>query len=462
MRQELAAIVGSEHVICPVDASSPYNKDTSGDWQGLVGKADAVVKPADAHEVQRIVSLCYDHNLPIVPRGGGTGVTGGATPTDGGVVCSLERLTKIYEIEPKAWRMHVGAGLSTAHVRRLARENGLYFPPDPGAREQSQIGGNVATNAGGPHAFKYGPTGNWVTGLQAVMAPGELIEVGGAFRREVSGYDLKGLLIGSEGTLGVITSVRLKLTPAPQSRVGLVSFHPDTLTGCQAILTVLGSGQVPAVLDFLDGHTLQIVAASYPKQVPASAGFALLIELDGTVQEALSARAQLQAALHEELQASALELHLYDEVEVELIWRWRDSVSGAVSAVKGGKVSEDLVVPVERLPKALQGLQQIAARHGLDSCAWGHAGDGNLHATVLVDRTSPQDLQRADAVAEELFSMCAQLGGSISGEHGIGWIKRGQLQKQWPPSSVEVHEHIKQALDPKGLFNPGKKLAKKP
>ena len=452
--RELARLVGSEHVTWPVEAGSPYNWDTSGEWQGLVGRADAVVRPGSSEEVERVVSFCYGEGIPIVPRGGGTGVTGGATPLYGGVVCSVERLVGIFEIEPALWRMHVGAGLRTAHVHRLARESGLFFPPDPGASEQSQIGGNVATNAGGPHAFKYGPTGSWVSGLEAVLAPGELVQVGGPFRRDVTGYDLKSLLVGSEGTLGVITAVWLRLMPAPVSTLGLVSFHASRAQGCEAILNVLGSGVVPSVLDFLDGEVLGIVGAGYPGVVPADAGFALLIELDGTAEEARTACTELG----EVLGGAAVQLHRHDDVQP--IWRWRDGVSGAVSAVLGGKVSEDIVVPVEYLEEALTRLEQLGEIHSLRSCAWGHGGDGNVHATVLVDRGSSEDLAKAQALGEELFSMCVELGGSISGEHGIGWIKRGQLGKQWSGRALLAHEEIKRALDPKGLFNPGKKLAR--
>ncbi len=204
VHDELSAIVGAEHVEAP--PSARYLHDATLQ-RGLRGRADAVVRPKDAEEVARLVKWCYEHDVPIVPRGGGSGLAGGATPIDGGVVLSLERLTKVRSFEPELWRMNPEAGVLTAHVQRLARENGLWFPPDPGAAEQSQIGGNVATNAGGPHAFRYGQTGAWVTGVEAVVAPGELVRFGGVVRKDVAGYDLKDLMIGSEGTLGVITAV---------------------------------------------------------------------------------------------------------------------------------------------------------------------------------------------------------------------------------------------------------------
>ena len=218
--------------------------------------------PGNAAEVAAVLALCYERDVPLIPRGGGTGLAGGAVPLEGGVVCSLERLRAVRSLEPALWRMHVEAGLSTRHVQRLARENGLCFPPDPGASEQSQIGGNVATNAGGPHAFKYGVTGNWVTGLEAAIAPGELIEVGGPYRKDVGGYDLKSLLIGSEGTLGIITAVRLMLMPAPEAALPLIAFQRSAAEGCASILDVLAAGVQPAALDFIDGDALRLAAAT--------------------------------------------------------------------------------------------------------------------------------------------------------------------------------------------------------
>jgi glycolate oxidase subunit GlcD len=397
--------------------------------------------------------------VPLIPRGGGTGLAGGAVPIEGGVVCSLERLRAIRELEPGLWRIHPEAGVATRHVQRLARENGLCFPPDPGASEQSQIGGNVATNAGGPHAFKYGVTGNWVTGLEAVIAPGETIALGGPQRKDVAGYDLKSLLIGSEGTLGIITAVRLRLMPAPEAALALISFHATPAQGCAAILEVLGAGIVPAALDFLDGEALRMAAGAWGDGAgidpPRGTEFALLAEVDGTLEETRAAHAELAAVLG----SGAIELRRPDR---EALWLWRDRVAGAVSAVRGGKVSEDVVVPVERLAEALERFGEIAARHGLRSCAWGHGADGNLHANLLVDPHSEPDLAAAAAAAEELFALAAELGGSISGEHGVGWLKRGQLARQWPEGALRLHEEVKRAFDPKGLLNPGKKLARDP
>jgi glycolate oxidase subunit GlcD len=454
MLSELTRLFGAEHVL-EAPAGSPYNRDCSN-RRGVDGRAEAVVLPGSAAEVAALLAWCYKHDVPLVPRGGGTGLTGGAVPTHGGIVCSLERLTRVRELEPELWRILPEAGVSTLHVQRLARENGLLFAPDPGAAEQSQIGGNVATNAGGPHALKYGVTGAWVAGLEVALAPGELVQVGGWVGKDVAGYDLKSLLVGSEGTLGVITAVRLRLLPAPEQAIAMVVFLPSRAEGCAAIGEVFAAGLRPSALDFLDGDTLQMLAASYPGDVPPGAGFALVVEVDGTRAEA---HAQRQAML-ELLGEQALAVH--EPHDARALWRWRDGVNPAVTAVRGARVSEDVVFPVERLAEGLEGFNAIAQRHGLRSCAFGHGGEGNVHATVLVDPAREDELDAAEAIGEELFALVVALGGSVAGEHGVGWLKRGRLASQWDRRALELHEQIKRAFDPKGLLNPETKLARYP
>src|SRR5712691_8643983 len=262
MRSELSRLVGAEHVL-DAPPGSPYNHDAAR-RRGAEGRADAVVLPGTADEVAAVVAWCYEHDVAIVPRGGGTGLVGGAVADGGGVVLSLERLRRVRELEPGLWRMLPEAGVTTRHVQRLARENGLFFAPDPGAAEQSQIGGNVATNAGGPHALKYSVTGAWVTGLEAVLAPGELVQLGGAIRKDVAGYDVKKLLIGSEGTLGVVTSVWLRLIPPPQTSLPVVGFYRDIASGTAAIAAVLGNGIAAAALEYLDAGALDAARGSFP------------------------------------------------------------------------------------------------------------------------------------------------------------------------------------------------------
>jgi FAD/FMN-containing dehydrogenase len=356
--------------------------------------------------------------------------------------------------EPGLWRMHVEAGVRTADVARLARESGTLFPPDPGAAEQSQIGGNIATNAGGPHAFKYGTTGAWVTGVEAVVAPGELISVGGPLRKDVAGYALADLLIGSEGTLGVITAAWLRLIPAPEAAHVVAATFASAPTGCAGVLEILASGATPAALEFFDAGTLAAGGGAYPGEL-AEASFLLLAEADGSREEAARVRDQLAEVCTE---AGALAVTtISGQAALRELWRWRDGVSIAVTAAEGGKLSEDIVVPVERLGEAIEATVAIGARHELAACSWGHAGDGNLHSTFLLRPGDADQLERAERAARELFEMAVAMGGSISGEHGLGWVKRGQAAAQWGGPAAEVQRAIKRALDPKNLLNPGKK-----
>ncbi|MHB8243066.1 MAG: FAD-binding oxidoreductase [Solirubrobacteraceae bacterium] len=453
MERALARLVGAEHVL-QAPQESPYNSDSTR-RRGVVGRADAVVLPGSAAEVAAVVRWCYEQDVAMVPRGGGTGLTGGAVPMEGGVVCSLERLRAVRELEPALWRMFVEAGVSTRDVQRLARENGLFFGPDPGAAEQSQIGGNVATNAGGPHALKYGVTGAWVAGLEVVLAPGELVEVGGWGGKDVAGYDLKSLLVGSEGTLGVITAVRLRLLPAPEATLALMVFAATRREGCEAMDAVLGAGLRPSVLDFVDGGTLRWLGGSYPGQLPRGAGFGVLVEVDGTAADVAAQR----EALLEAVEGIALEVQ---EPQAQALWRWREGVNGVLTGVRGAKVSEDVVFPRERLAEAMESFEGMARERGLRSCVFGHGGEGNVHATVLVDPADERELEAAEAVGEELFELVVRMGGSVAGEHGVGWLKRGRLASQWNERAVQLHEEIKRAFDPKGLLNPGKKLARYP
>jgi len=450
--RDLASVLGAGAVLAEPPAE--YLADQT-EGRGLTGRADAVALPGSTAEVAAAVAWCYDHDVPIVPRGGGTGFAGGAVPIDGGVVLSLERLIQVRSFEPLLWRIEVEAGLRTAELRRIVRESGILFPPDPGAAEQSQIGGNIATNAGGPHAFKYGVTGAWVTGLEAVIPPGDVVAVGGPIRKDVAGYDLKSLLVGSEGTLGIVTAAWLRLLPAPEAALPVGAFYADAAAGCDALERVLGNGLTVAALEFLDAATLELAGRAFPGGVPRGAGFLVLAEADGTVGEAALLRDELIDVLGED----ALEVVSPEGPAVAELWRWRDGVSIAVGTARGGKVSEDIVVPFDRLGEAVDETVAIGRRHDLVACSWGHAGDGNLHSTFLVSPQDEDELARADIAAGELFALAVRLGGSISGEHGVGWLKRGQLERQWSPRALQLHSEIKRVFDPRGLLNPGKKVA---
>ena len=445
MQQALSKIVGEANVLAGDD--SVYTADET--IFAADGRADLVVLPSSAKEVTEVVAWCYSHDVPITPRGGGSGWAGGAVPLGSGIVLGLERLSAVRSFEPLQWRIEVEAGVTTATVHRLALENGLYFPPDPGAPEQSLIGGNVATNAGGPHCFKYGVTGAWVTGVEAVIAPGELIRVGGAARKDVAGYDLAALLTGSEGTLGVITSVSLRLIPTPEPSLPLAAFYPSVASGCEAIERVMAAGPVASAIEYLDRATLAITGGGFPGELPAGAEFLLIVDCDSGQAD----RDELLRALAE----GALCAPLAPD-DPRALWRWREALGTSVSSEHGSKISDDIAVPLDRLADAIEQTIEIGERHGVAACSFGHAGDGNLHSTFMLDPDDELAVRRAMAAGDDLLAMAIELGGTISGEHGIGLAKNGWLHKQWGGPASRAHEAIKQALDPKNLMNPGKKL----
>jgi glycolate oxidase subunit GlcD len=444
---DLVSLVGADAVL--LDPPTAYLEDATAS-RGVRGHADAVVLPTTTHEVARVLAWCYEHDVPVVPRGGGTGFAGGAVPF-GGVVLGLERMDRVRSFEPLLWRIVVEAGVTTWRLRRLARESGLLFPPDPGAGEQSQIGGNVATNAGGPHAFKYGVVGRWVTGLEAVLAPGEIVTLGGAARKDVAGYDLRSLLVGSEGTLGIVTAVWLRLLPAPERVLPVAAAYPSAEAGCAAIEAVYGAGIEAAALEYLDGGTLRYSGGAFPGKLPAGSDFLVVAEADGSAAEV----ERVAAELVEVLSAGAL---VVVRPPAEELWRWREGVSLAVTAAVGSRVSDDLAVPVDRLLELVTATLEIAARRGLEACSWGHAGDGNLHASFLFAPGTPAEME-ALAAADELAARAVSVGGTISAEHGVGTLKLGQLPRQFEPALIERQREIKRLFDPKGLLNPGKKVA---
>ena len=446
----LAGLVGPDAVRAPAQHDL---RDASEVRSPVPADDLLVVAPADAEQARQVVELCYARDIAMVPRGGGTGLAGGAVPLAGGVIVDSARMRAVRLVEPSNWQLEVEAGVPTAHVRRIALENGLVFPPDPGAGEQSLNGGNVATNAGGPHAFDGGVTGDWVTAVEAVVAPGRLVRFGSGLRKDVAGLDLKRLLVGSEGTLGVITAARLRLRPAPGATRAVVAFYPDAEAGQAGVFGVLASGAVPTVCDFLDRASLAATAHAFPGDVPAGAGFVLLCEVEGATERA--------AADALELVCDGLAPGALAVTEVGApheLWRWRDTVSGTVAAQEGAKVSEDIAVPLDRLADALHRTSELGAEHALPSCAWGHAGDGNVHVAFLVDPVDVGARGRAAAAVADLFRWAVDAGGTLSGEHGIGVEKQPFLAGALGPEVDRLQRAVKQAFDPKGLFNPGTAL----
>jgi len=450
--KELGRILSPGSII-QQDAWEPYTHDTTI-LQGLKGQPDAVIAPQSMQELQNAINWCYLHDVAIIPRGGGTGLAGGCVPIGGGVVISLENLSHALNIDVKDWQAYVDAGITTQKIQKAALENGLYFPPDPGASEQSQIGGNIATNAGGPHCLKYGTVSKWVKSLEVITAYGERHKFGTDLRKDACPIDLKSLFIGSEGVLGIIARATLSLIPKPEHEINLLATCKDSATAVKAMESIFFSGIVPSFIEFIDEYASALAPA--PSVIPSttSAAFVLLMGIDGekdyTVQNA--------KYLVEILRDVCDEVKVLSSDETKAMWKWRSSMTFGVSAKKGGKVSDDFSVPYYRIPDLIEHGKEIGIKHNLEFCSWGHAADGTVHATYLVDPKNPQDVQEATAALNELMTVAVSFGGSISAEHGVGFIKKDYVSLQLGDKIIRLQNEIKKVFDPKGLFNPGKKF----
>ncbi len=451
-RRDLARIVGDAHVQAPVTSVELLQDATEA--RGVRGAALAAVFPGSADEVAAVVRWADRQRVPVVPRGGGTGYSGGAVPDAGSLVLATERLDGPPEIVPEAWRGTFPAGLTTHDVQRRCLEAGLFFAPNPGSAEACRIGGNVATNAGGPRSFRYGSTRAWVSGLDVVLPDGQPARLGGDARKSVETLDLLGLVCGSEGTLGVITSVTLRLQPAPEAALPVLAVYPSRASGLGAIDAVMASGVVPTALEFLDTGALRAAGAGFPGGLPDGASFGVLAEALGSAPVAEIEAAALADALAPDALAVVRPERRRD---VDALWRWRDGVSLAVVAARGGKLSEDIAVPLERLGDALDAVDALGRERGVEVTSWGHAGDGILHATVLVDRDDAAALGSARSAAHELCGVALDLGGVLSGEHGIGEVKR-RATERLDPTVLAAQRAVKDALDPRGTMNPERKL----
>jgi FAD/FMN-containing dehydrogenase len=449
--RDLARIVGEGHVRTPVPAELLQDATES---RGMRGDALAAVLPGDAEETAAVVRWAAAQGVPVVPRGGGTGYSGGAVPDAGSIVLATDRLTGPPRLVPEAWRGTFGAGTVTADVHRRCLEAGLFFGPNPGSAESCRIGGNVATNAGGPRSFRHGSVRAWLSGAEVVLPGGELVRLGGDARKSVETLDLLGLVCGSEGTLGVITEVTLRLQPAPEAALPVLAVYADRDAGLRALAAAMACGVVPTALEFLDGGALRAAAAAFPGGLPDGAAFAVLAEALGTEEIAALEADALAEAIGEEALAVR---RPRARADVEALWRWRDGVSLSVVAARGGKLSEDVVVPAERLGDALAAVDRLGAEHGVPVTSWGHAGDGILHATVLVDRSDAAALAGAVDAAHGMLGIAAALGGSLSGEHGIGSVKLAAAAAL-DPAVLAAQRAVKDALDPRGIMNPGRKL----
>jgi glycolate oxidase len=448
----LRAIVGGEYL--KTDDESRIGYGTDALKRGM--PADAVVCPADTRQVAAIAHLCNTHRLPLVPRGAGTGYTGGSVPSHGGVVISLERLNRILEIDEANLLAIVEPNVITGDLQDAVEQLGLFYPPDPASLRICALGGNVAECAGGPRAFKYGTTKRYVLGLEAVLPTGEIVKTGGKTVKNVVGYDLTQLLVGSEGTLAIITKIILRLIPRPPFQATLRATFPTIEAAVDAVIGITRARVVPAALELIDGETLEAVAQNLGVRSLAPPGTAalLLLEVDGVAAAVEEEASRVEQACRD---AAATDVRrARDEAERQELWRVRREMSMSLKMVAALKFNHDVVVPKGRIPQLFALVGRLRREFGLRIPSFGHAGDGNIHVNFMVDPADADEVARARAAEPVLFAGVVALEGSISGEHGIGFTKAPFLAIELGPDEIALMQRLKQAFDPHGILNPGK------
>jgi glycolate oxidase len=450
--ESLRTIVGAEFVRVDEASLQAYGADALKRGH----PADAVVSPEGADQISAVVKLCAGHGVPFVPRGGGTGYTGGSVPVRGGVVISLERMSRILEIDEDNLVAIVEPNVITGDLQAAVEKLGLFYPPDPASLKTSVIGGNVAECAGGPRAFKYGTTKQYVLGLQAILPNGDIVETGGKVVKNVVGYDLTHLLVGSEGTLAIISRIILRLVPKPPVQSTLRATFGTVDAAARAVTNVIKARVVPAALEIIDGDSLEAVAAYLKVRSLAPPGTAalLLLEVDGIAEAVAEEARRCEQACRD---AGATELlRARDDAEREELWRVRRELSFSLKTITPIKFNHDVVVPKGRIPQLFALVARIKRDYRLRIPCFGHAGDGNIHVNIMVTPGDDDELRRAHEAEEILFEGVVSLEGSISGEHGIGFAKAKYLPVELDEATIAAMKAVKRAFDPAGLLNPGK------
>lgn len=446
----LSALLGAEGWRTDPDSRRSYGEDDSRRW----ALADAVALPRTREQVQAIVRACRAYRVPLVARGAGTGTAGAAVPFAGGVVLSFARMNRIVQLRPADRCAVVEPGVLNGDLQQALAPHGLFWPPDPSSAEICSVGGNLSTNAGGPRAVKYGATRDNVLGLVAVTGSGELIRCGGAYTKDATGYDLTHLLVGSEGTLALIVEATLKLSPRPLAQAGLRALYRDAASAAAAVSRLMAQPSTPTMLEFMDRSAIALLRRN-GSDVP-EAGAMLLIEADGDhdtlpyALQALGAAAEGEGLLALDVAA--------DGSARDRLWAARRALSPALRTIRPGKINEDVVVPVSRIPELVAGVEALAAEFALPIVAFGHAGNGNLHVNIMYAPDDAAETARAHAALPRLFALVLALEGTLSGEHGIGVAKRDYMDQAFDTATLDAMRAIKRALDPDGILNPGKVL----
>jgi glycolate oxidase len=423
------------------------------DASGLEASPSAVVWPEHTEDVVKVMKYAFETGIPVVPRGAGTGMTGGAVPLTGAIILSLEKMNRILEVDPENLCVLCEPGLINGRLQRDLERRGLFYPPDPASMNFCTIGGNVAENAGGPRAIKYGVTRDYVMEIEAVLPNGKIVTTGVKTPKGVVGYDLTRLLVGSEGTLSVFTKIRLKILPMPEEVITLLAMFNNLESSGHAVSKIITSKIMPRTLEFMDREAIKAVENFKPVGLPQEVEAILLIELDG-YPSTITKEAEKVADICKQLGA---EVNIAEDEEArEKLWEARRAVSPALYHVSPTKINEDIVVPRNRIPDMLNRLRRLSEERGIKIVNFGHAGDGNIHVNIMVDRKNKEEYKKGLELVEQVFKETLELGGTLSGEHGVGMTKARYMGMEISETGLSIMKSIKKVFDPKNILNPGK------
>lgn len=455
VKEKLIAIVTKNNFDDSKIERLVYSYDATPNYQSM---PDAIVSPRNAEEVSQILKICNQYKVPIVPRGSGTNLCAGTCPTEGGVVILFKHMNKILEIDEENLTITVQPGVITLDMIHAIEEKGLFYPPDPSSMTISTIGGNINENSGGLRGLKYGVTRDYVIGLEAVLANGDIIKTGGKLAKDVAGYDLTRLFVGSEGTLGVITEATLKLVPMPETRKTMLALYQDLGAAARSVSKIIANKIIPTTLEFLDQATLKVVEDYAQIGLPTDVQAVLLIEQDGP-PEVVERDIQKIAEVCRQEQAVSIQIAATEEEAMALRTARRAALS-AVARLKPTTILEDATVPRSEIANMVKAINEITEKYQLTICTFGHAGDGNLHPTCATDARDHEEMERVEKAFAEIFEKAIELGGTITGEHGVGAMKAPYLEWKLKKEGIAAMMGIKNAFDPNNIMNPGKVFAK--
>ena len=454
VREALRRIVGAENVLIDEERVEPY----AGDALKEKFPPEAVVLPGSTREVAEVLRLANEHRFPVTARGGGVGYTGGAVPIEGGVVIGTDRMNHIKEVSLEDLYVVTEPGVTTYTLQQAVEAQGLFYPPDPASYKNSYVGGNVAENAGGMRSAKYGVTKHYVLGLEVVLPTGEVVRTGGRTSKNVVGFDLTGLMCGSEGMLGVITEATLRLLPLPEATRTVRATFRTMTEACASVSAFTRARLVPVAVEVLDRNAIRAVESEFAFGLGEGAGALLLVAVDGSREEVERTAREVERVVRECGGYDVIRSETREEED--RLWDVRRALSPATKKFGTLKFNEDVVVPRSRVPELIGRVDEIARQHETFVVNFGHAGDGNIHVNFMCDREDPAAVARAREAVRETFAAAVELGGTISGEHGIGYVKAPYLSMALDAPTVEMMKTIKRALDPNGILNPGKMFQK--